>query len=171
MFAALLGSQRLWPGQSLSCSFLFPEENDTTAENEGTFGYLAGTSSPSVVDLSYCPEVCPSGVHTRNYNDHVRQCWSMLEDSVHSSRLRPSPPSPGLGRLVGVPEVAEGWGQAEVSCWQQQELKGEPPGHGCLTATGLSWLLCTSGYELFCFETTPEHKREKKKSEDPKLNR
>lgn len=140
-----------------------PWESGTTVAEQGRFGCLTGTSSPSMVDWSYCPLVFPAGTHTWSHTAHARQWWSKLEDTVCSSRLPPSPPSLWLERSVGGPEVAEGQFQLVGPCWLQHDVVTWHRGPGCQTATAPSWLLCTSECELFCSETTPEQEEEREK--------
>lgn len=145
----------------MSCSSSSPGEIGTTEVPRGRFGYLAGTRSPSRVGWSCLPVVFPAGGHTWSHSVHAPQWWSRLGDIVHSSRLPPSPPSPGLGRLVEGPEAAGGPSQPAGPCWLQREVEVKRRGLGYQTATALSWLLCTSGCELFCSETTPGQERKK----------
>lgn len=146
--------------RGLSRSFSSPGERGTTEAGQGRFGFLAGTRSPSRVDWSCLPAVCPAGAHTWSHSGHAPRWWSRLEDVVHSSRLPSAPPSPGWGRLVEGPGAADGLSQAGP-CWLQGEVEVEHYGLGSQTATALSWPLCTSEYELFCSETTPGQERKK----------
>lgn len=102
----------------------------------------------------------PAGAHTWCHS--APQWWSRVGGTAHNSRLLPSPPSPVLGRLVEEPDEADGLNRPALPCWLQREEEAVHRGQGYQPATAPSWLLCTSGCELFCSETTPGQERKKK---------